>query len=198
MSKDSILVEAIKAVFAATGYSANDLKEKAPRDFWKSAYEVIKPSPYFGSKDAMSNYFGKGDNKNRILALLDENYSGNTNSTTPESTEQPRDKVYFSSPTYQFTEQDIRNIVQDELSKQKDSVMSEHTGNTELVPEADIDNPDPKARKKREYHRLSVTVDKELWKAFRAEQKKLNATTPRLIDSILWAHYGRPKLSFEK
>jgi hypothetical protein len=49
----------------------------------------------------------------------------------------------------------------------------------------------------RDFHKVTVTVDKELWKLFQREQKRLGASASRTMDTILWRHFGKPRLSFE-
>ncbi len=53
-------------------------------------------------------------------------------------------------------------------------------------------------RENREYEKISLTVDKVLWDLFSKERKQLNVSSGRLLDIILWRHFGRPTLSFEQ
>jgi hypothetical protein len=52
-------------------------------------------------------------------------------------------------------------------------------------------------RENRIYCKISVTVDAALWKLFMEEQRRSKISSARLLDSILWRHYGKPQLSFE-
>lgn len=52
--------------------------------------------------------------------------------------------------------------------------------------------------KNRTYHRATLTIDTELWELLQHECKRLHILPPRLIDTLLWQYFGKPKLSFEK
>jgi hypothetical protein len=53
-------------------------------------------------------------------------------------------------------------------------------------------------RENREWERVSATVDSNLMKLFNLERKKRRMSTSRLLETILWLHYGKPKLSYEE
>ncbi len=51
--------------------------------------------------------------------------------------------------------------------------------------------------KDRTYHRATLTIDTELWARLQDECKRLHILPPRLIDTLLWQYFNKPKLSFE-
>ena len=72
---------------------------------------------------------------------------------------------------------------------------------SELVPTLD-EPPEPERipgtrRENREWERVSATVDSNLMKLFNLERKKRRMSTSRLLETILWLHYGKPNLSYE-
>jgi hypothetical protein len=52
-------------------------------------------------------------------------------------------------------------------------------------------------RENRIYAKVGATIDEELFKLFEADRERRRCSTGRLLDVILWQHYGRPPLSFE-
>jgi len=53
-------------------------------------------------------------------------------------------------------------------------------------------------KQNREYERVTITVDKVLWRKFKAERARLNVSTGRLLDILLWRSLGKPRLSYEE
>lgn len=53
-------------------------------------------------------------------------------------------------------------------------------------------------RQDRDYQKVTLTIDRALWELFEAERKGLSVSAARMMDTILWRYFGRPKLSFEK
>jgi hypothetical protein len=69
----------------------------------------------------------------------------------------------------------------------------------DVPPEPQVITGEGKGRREnRRYTKASVTVDKVLWNLFVTERDKLRVSTGRLMDIILWRHFGKPKLSYEK
>jgi len=56
--------------------------------------------------------------------------------------------------------------------------------------------PAPINLKDRKWTRLSGTVDSELFKCFEEERQRLQVSTSRMLDIVLWRALGRPKLSY--
>ena len=74
---------------------------------------------------------------------------------------------------------------------------------SELVPTLD-EPPEPERvpgtrRDNREWERISATIDSNLMKYFNRDQRREGVlSTSRLLETILWLHYGKPKLSYEE
>ena len=57
--------------------------------------------------------------------------------------------------------------------------------------------PEPVRGKRRVYTRSTITVDNELWKLVQEECGNLHILPPRLIDSLLWHYFKKPRLSYQ-
>ena len=73
---------------------------------------------------------------------------------------------------------------------------------SELVPTLE-EPPEPERvpgtrKENRDWERISATVDSNLIKHFNLERKKRRMTTSRLLETILWNHFGKPRLSYEE
>jgi len=69
----------------------------------------------------------------------------------------------------------------------------------DVPPEPRVIKGEGKGRREdRQYTKASVTVDKVLWNLFVKERDRLRVSTGRLMDIVLWRHFGKPKLSYEK
>jgi len=53
-------------------------------------------------------------------------------------------------------------------------------------------------RENRDWERISATIDRNLIKFFNREKKERRMSTSRLLETILWLHYGKPRLSYEE
>lgn len=53
-------------------------------------------------------------------------------------------------------------------------------------------------RENRDWERISATIDRNLIKFFKREKKERRMSTSRLLETILWLHYGKPNLSYEE
>ena len=195
MDKNQIIARGIKAILDIKRWSIETIMEKTPKGFMIEVAKILPPDlPFTSTANDISNYLNKrkGQNKKDVLDIVRGLYADNVDNVDNLSTEQ-------TLQTQQLTEDDVRRIVCEEINKRLSDVeaisLNEHTV---LVPEADTIKGQGQGRRlKRDYERVSITVDRELWKLFRKEQRQLKTTSPRLMDSILWAHYGQPKLSFE-
>lgn len=194
MTDNEILADAMKRVLDGKGKSLADfLKEKTKRGFWGEVFAVLPDNHGFTDKAALSNRYGKENNKKEINALIDSGYTHYTDYTDTEHNDASR---YID--TGALTEQRVRELIREELSMLNDSVIPD-TDHYILCPESETVRGESRGnRKKRDYMRFTSTIDVALWDLLRKEQKKLKTTMPRLLDSILWHRYGKPKLSFEK
>jgi len=49
----------------------------------------------------------------------------------------------------------------------------------------------------RQYVKISLTLDKNLWDLFQLERDRLRVSSGRMLDILLWRALGKPRLSFE-
>jgi hypothetical protein len=72
------------------------------------------------------------------------------------------------------------------------------TDTQDMPPEPQVIKGEGKGRREnRDYEKVSVTIDKVLWKKFCQERDRLRVSSGRLMDAILWREFGRPRLSYE-
>ena len=185
MSKERVLAEAIRETLLTEGYSIDDIRESVPKNFWVKVFRNRSLAPYFSSRNMASNYFSRPSHKKVILSLVEGS---------------PRkEPLQMSISAYapEMTEQRVREIVQEELKQLPDSYLSAREVFELCAESPNIIGEGKGRRQERVYDRVSITVDRVLWKMFKDEQKRLQINAPRLMDSILWHRYGKPKLSFE-
>ena len=85
-------------------------------------------------------------------------------------------------------EQYIRSIIE--------KVLAERQGES---PDCAIElTPKPSRRNPRRYIRTTLTIDEQLWQMIQTECDRLNILPPKMIDSLIWNYFGKPKLSYEK
>ena len=98
----------------------------------------------------------------------------------------------------------IQRIVQEAFDKMMTTVP-----NIPTVPNADTSDlpPEPASlkgtekggrRQTRQYEKLSCTVDSVLFELFRSECTERKLSAGRMLDALLWNHYGRPELSYQQ
>lgn len=222
-NKNKLVADAIRCVLANRGLTIHQFAANPiPKNFWRDVYDALPDDHKLDINSQLrdrwtrKNKLGIQTNKIEILSILgytdnDHNeelsvYTSNDhNEETPvllsEEPSLPTLPSFSTLPPQSITEEDVRRIVREELElrlHQDPSSNNTHNGHTELCPEADTVKGQGKGRRlNRDYERVSITIDKELWKEFRAEQKRLHTTAPRLMDTILWHYYNKPRLSFE-
>lgn len=201
MDRNKVIAEAIRAVLNEKQWSVDAVEGSIPRGFWHDV-STHMPSglPFPSTHTDISNYLGKKGGQNKVLVfdILKSLSVDNVHYAHSES-----ESAYPSESTHQksfLTEADVRLIVSEELTKRKIEVNEViHNGHTKLSPEPPSVTGKGKGRRyQRKYVKVSITIDEELWTLFQHEQRKVQTTAPRLMDSILWSHFGHPKLSFEK
>jgi hypothetical protein len=84
----------------------------------------------------------------------------------------------------------IRSIVEQVLTEK-------YTPQPVIVDGIEL-TPEPSPGRKRKYVRSTITVDEKLWDLVQQECKRLQILPPRLIDSLLWLHFGKPTLSYQE
>jgi hypothetical protein len=91
-----------------------------------------------------------------------------------------------------------REVFQEMLHNMRNE-MNIITDTEDTPPEPRVITGEGKGRREnRKYVKASVTVDEALWQRFTAERDRMRVSTGRLMDIILWRHFGKPKLSFEQ
>ncbi|MFC1834106.1 hypothetical protein ACFL2Q_05145 [Thermodesulfobacteriota bacterium] len=53
-------------------------------------------------------------------------------------------------------------------------------------------------RETREWDRISATIDKNVMKLFNQEKKLRRMSTSRLLETVLWLYFGKPRLSYQE
>lgn len=198
MDRNRIIAEAIKTILDQKGWSVDFIENETPKGFMVEVSKILPQNLPFGTtSNDISNYLNKGDRKNRVavIEIIRSLYSDNVDNVQL-SAFPPQQTL----PTQQPLEDTIYRIVNEVIDKRiaefTAPVMNEHK--LELVPDPETITGEGQGRRlKRQYDRVSITVDKNLWKLFRKQQRELNCTAPRLMDSILWNLYGRPPMTYD-
>lgn len=205
-NKNKLVADAIAIVLKNKGITVEEFAtHSVSKDFWLEVHEALPEDQKLDIKihlvDRWTRKNKEGVRTNRIAILSMLGYVHNADTEKSHEHNAPLFTQHSLSTlsTQNITEKEVRRIVQEELDRRLSGPSASiHNEHIELCPEADTITGEGKGRRlKRKYERVSLTIDSELWKLFRAEQKRLNTTAPRLMDSILWTYYGKPKLSFE-
>lgn len=75
--------------------------------------------------------------------------------------------------------------------------MNHETPGPDMPPEPEYRKGQKGRKQNRTYERLTVSLDANLAKLFKAEMKRRRVSSGRLMDIICWNYFGRPRLSFE-
>ena len=199
-NRNKLVADAIAIVLKNRGLSVEYFAtHPIPPKFWPEVHKALPEDQKLDIKAHLidrwsrKNKAGIQTNKIAILAMLGyDHYDHNAPLFEQHS--------LSTLPAQSISETEVRRIVQEELDRRLSGPSASiHNEHIELCPEADTITGEGKGRRlKRKYERVSITIDPQLWTLFRSEQKKLHSTAPKLMDSILWLHYGKPKLSFEQ
>lgn len=221
MTRNEQMVQAISQVLESENLSLECLNEKAPKGFWNKV-SAIYPSGlgYPTEKSALSNYFGK--NKKRIMLMLESDLfntsthepyveqtsllSGSHSEPALQDSVKPTEKpIQASSCATHEIHQLIEKVVQKRLQELKSGILHELRSDVpnerldfELVPEPVTIKGSIGRKLDRKFVKTTVTVDKILWSLFEQQAKSLRIEKSRLLDSILWLHYGKPGLTYGK
>ena len=187
MDKNQMAI-AIIQVMNVTNASLDTLIKKAPKGFWLKVSRIIGKE--WGKQTNLSQTWKRCQKE-----LIEIISSQSAKQLSALHLEPP-------STAEQLTRDDIEKIVENYLNKRlagyEHNLTNEPT-EFELVPEPETVTGGPKGRRQdRKYEKISLTVDRNLWKIFREKQKNLNCSAPRLMDSILWHFFGKPELSYGK
>ncbi|MEW6347688.1 MAG: hypothetical protein AB1646_01385 [Thermodesulfobacteriota bacterium] len=88
----------------------------------------------------------------------------------------------------------IRNMIQEELQSRQhiQSIPTE-----DMPPEPQYLKGQKGRREARAWEKLTITVDTVLAERFKKECTEHSLSAGKMMDAILWARYGKPKLSYE-
>lgn len=117
----------------------------------------------------------------------------------PDEQEEPSEHTEPSLPSaWEARMRSIAREVVEEAIQNMRNIPPAMDETTDMPPEPQTIKGMGKGRREdRAYVKVSVTMDKNLWKLFEAERKKLKVSTGRMMDILLWRAFNRPKLSFE-
>lgn len=113
--------------------------------------------------------------------------------------EQSESKPKAQKPIEPDTDDHLRQIVRNEVERMMESIRP----TSDLLEAAPFPSEklprEGKGRPPSPGHRepLGTTLDGELYKLFREECIKRGMTAARLLDTIIWHYFGKPRLSFE-
>ena len=194
MKKHELIAQAIKEVLDDKGWTVEYIEDEFPKKFLLEVSKKLPENlPFSNTTASLSVYVSR--NRPEIFATLRRLYEDNPVNDTQTPLAEPKSQARI--PTEEDISRIVNELINERLSDLHDIAHNEHT-RVQLVPEPETIKGEGKGRRlTRDYERFSVTVDKELMKLFTQEVKQLKTTSPRLLDTILWERYGRPKLSFQ-
>jgi hypothetical protein len=203
MTRIEHLAEAIHKKLIIKNLSIEVLDDRLPRGFWKDIIEYL-PKGMWGDKQVIANYYGK--NKQNILNILKSHFKRVIVDYKPIVSE--KDHVTpseYSEPSLHeelINRDDIVKLINEVLDKRisdiKESVLIIQN-KMEMPPESITIKGSGRGRKeKRDYVKITPTVDRVLFDLFDSETKKLKISQGKLLDIILWNWYEKPKLSYEE
>lgn len=105
---------------------------------------------------------------------------------------------YSKEEIYQL----IDKVVQERLHELKTLRLNElgidrnESPEFELVPEPETVKGSIGRKLNRKFVKTTVTVDQILWSLFEQQAKTLKIDKSRLLDSILWIHFDKPRLTY--
>jgi hypothetical protein len=93
----------------------------------------------------------------------------------------------------------IQRVAQDAAIEALRSISPSRPDSVGALEEPPEPERVPGTRKEnREWERVSATVDSNLMKLFNLERKQRRMSTSRLLETILWLHFNKPRLSYEE
>lgn len=93
--------------------------------------------------------------------------------------------------------QQIREIVRQEVDSVMSQRIEEHPSELPPTPAEKIKGDKGRPASPGERVKLAGTVDAELERLFREQCARRGMSVSRLLDTVLWHYFGRPRLSFE-
>lgn len=218
MTRNELMAHVMTQALKAKKMSLEGLKKKVPTGFWKKVSEIYpKDLGYPTHNTALSNYFGS--NRDPIMSILES-------ANKPEPTQEPEPEQIkalsdsHSEPALQdslkptqaplqalpFSTDDLYGLIDKAIQKRLQElktlrlnelgIVPNECPEFELVPEPETVKGSIGRKLTRKFVKTTVTVDQILWSLFEQQAKKLKIDKSRLLDSILWIHYGKPRLSY--
>jgi hypothetical protein len=147
----------------------------------------------FESTNEISTYFSRNKRKIRDILINDPDLKALQSSDNAQNVDLPTSVLDY------MTRQDTAKMIEEALSNRLSELsMPKHYEQNELVPEPTTIIGGSKGRRmNRRYVKKTITIDKNLWLLFEKEVNELNIPVSRLIDTILWLRYDKPKLTVE-
>lgn len=177
---------AIIQVMNVMNISLETLIKKAPRGFWLQVSKIIRKD--WARHQNLSQTWKRSQKE--IIEII-SSQSDKQLSVLPSESPTSLEHV-----TRDDIEKIVEHVLNQRISNYEHNILNE-PNTLELVPEPETVTGGAKGRRQdRQYLKISLTVDKNLWKIFRKKQKNLNCSAPRLMDSILWNFFGKPNLSY--
>ena len=201
-TKDELLAHGIAAILKQRDIPIDDIvAQKAPDGFWvdvckflESEGHALDPKGDVVNRWSRTNKQGVRTHRKDIMAIMGYDYFKYNHYVRPEFRVEDNEGVLH--PQCAPGDDRFREIVREELDKffkERDYEVDQ------LCPEpGSVQGYGPGRKTTRKYENISTTIDSNLWALFTAKRKKLRTSAPRLMDTILWEYFGRPRLSFEK
>lgn len=138
----------------------------------------------------LRGYAGRYKATLRLRAEHDAGYEGTPATLQPDGSTDPSSRPLTANEV-----KGIARHVFEEMLHNKQRVMQEME---DMPPEPETVKGEGKGRKEnRKFVRVSVSMDENIEKLFKAECKKNGLSAGKMMDAILWNRYNRPKLSYE-
>ena len=203
MTKVEHLAEAIRKNLTMKKLSMEVFEDRLPRGFWNDIIEYLPKGMNWGDRQVLGNYYGK--NKQKILNILKADSQMYAVASEPilseKHTSTPSEHSEPSLHGELFTRDEIiklmNEVLDERLSDLKESVQIIQN-KMEMPPESKTIKGSGRGRKeRRDYVKITPTMDRVLFNLFDAEAKKQKLSHGKLLDIILWHWYEKPKLSYE-
>jgi hypothetical protein len=196
------------------GIDLAELEQRAPRGFWelviKTLNEMGTPGPkekkWIDAKQASQHW---KRNMDSITTFIDEVVSENTApmKTSPEE-QVPAEPNRNDAETgedlvtrREFREalKDLEAMIENKISQVKagmevSKIQKAPDGYPELAPQPAMTGKKFTVGRQK----LGVTIDSVLMEKLEKESKTRGISMSRMVDTVVWHYFGRPRLSFEE
>jgi len=191
----------ISEVLDEKGLSYDQLKRRAPKGFWQIVTDRLKEAGIMNQegKDWLRNEAKEywKTNQEEIARLIE-------GQSCPESIEEPAEEKHGIVNDQNISD-DANYVTRAEfdaaLSELRDEIQAEIGNIPKVSEDYELAPSAPTEGKKilgppRE--KLGVTIDKILMDMLEKEKKKRGVSMSRMLDTICWHFFGRPRLSFQE